>query len=130
MTYSSRQPSPIPNFTVLFDYCKQHTIFTNLGSICFDVKHFQLKLFSKKTLYFPIFGCHLENILLFGWHWKTFSASGMAPVGVDAAEEDVVYGVCHGVDVCQEERSLKKKAMDGNCFPPLKKNVNHFTENK
>lgn len=30
----------------------------------------------------------------------------------------MVSGVCHGVGVCQEERSLKKEVMDGNCFPP------------
>lgn len=106
MTCSSPKPSPIPNFSVFPHYCKQLTTSSNLGSLCFYVKCFQLK-----KLY-------ISDFLLFGLHRKTFSAGGMAPVGVDAAEEDVVSGVCHGLGVCLEETSLKKEAIDGNCFPP------------
>jgi hypothetical protein len=37
---------------------------------------------------------------------------------------EVVYGVCHNIDV-RQEKSLKKLAVDENCFTP-QKNLNHF----
>jgi len=44
--------------------------------------------------------------------------------GLVLVRVEVVYGVCHNIDV-RQEKSLKKLAVDENCFTP-QKNLNHF----
>jgi hypothetical protein len=82
----------------------------------------KLKTFKKKKKNTIIFWCLTMILKMF--FLIIFFVDGVAPTWVGAGESGGVYGVCHNIDV-RQEKSLKKLAVDENCFTP-QKNLNHF----